>query len=48
MNLQQEHDIVHGFIRCANLCVTKFDPKAQVLEAKISDPGFPRPYRKDE
>ncbi|KAL9880141.1 tyrosine-protein kinase hopscotch [Glossina fuscipes fuscipes] len=44
----QEHGIIHGFIRCSNLHVTKFDPKNQLLEAKIGDHGFPRPYRRDE
>ncbi|XP_061389403.1 tyrosine-protein kinase hopscotch [Musca vetustissima] len=44
----RNHHIVHGYLRCSNLYVTKFDPKTNLLEAKISGPGFPRPYRKDE
>ncbi|KNC24939.1 Tyrosine-protein kinase hopscotch [Lucilia cuprina] len=44
----QEDGIIHGFIRCSNLLVTKYDPKTQLLEAKISDPGFPRSYRRDD
>ncbi|XP_075155140.1 tyrosine-protein kinase hopscotch [Haematobia irritans] len=44
----RNHRIIHAYIRCSNLYVTKFDTTTQLLEAKLSDPGFPRDYRPDE
>ncbi|EDV99841.1 tyrosine-protein kinase hopscotch [Drosophila grimshawi] len=40
-----DNKIIHNYIRCANLHVTKYDPDKYVLDAKISDPGYPRPYK---
>lgn len=40
--------IIHGFIRCSNMFVTKYDAKINYLEAKIGDIGLPRPYTREE
>lgn len=44
MHYLEDNKIVHSYIRCGNLLVTKYDPEKYVLDAKISDPGYPRPY----
>lgn len=48
LNFKRKYHIIHGYIRCSKLYVTKVDIEAQLLEVKISDPGFSRSYRKDE
>ncbi|XP_054727303.1 tyrosine-protein kinase hopscotch [Anastrepha obliqua] len=40
----KEKGFYHGFIRCSNMFVTKFDPKSNLIEAKIGDPGIHRSY----
>ncbi|XP_030380695.1 tyrosine-protein kinase hopscotch [Scaptodrosophila lebanonensis] len=44
----KDHRIIHSYIRCANMFVTKYDPKSNELVAKIGDPGFPRPYTQSD
>ncbi|XP_067640532.1 tyrosine-protein kinase hopscotch [Eurosta solidaginis] len=39
-----EKEIYHGFIRCSNLFVTKFEQKSNLIKAKIGDPGLRRTY----
>ncbi|XP_017045576.1 LOW QUALITY PROTEIN: tyrosine-protein kinase hopscotch [Drosophila ficusphila] len=48
MHYLEDNKIIHNYIRCSNLYVTKYDPNAYVLDAKISDPGYPRPYRESD
>ncbi|XP_017151220.1 tyrosine-protein kinase hopscotch [Drosophila miranda] len=44
----EDNKIIHSYIRCSNLYVTKFDPERFMLDAKISDPGYPRPYKESD
>ncbi|KAH8265891.1 hypothetical protein KR038_009636, partial [Drosophila bunnanda] len=48
MHYLEDNKIIHSYIRCSNLYVTKYDPGSQMLDAKISDPGYPRPYRESD
>lgn len=48
MHYLEDNKIIHSYIRCGNLLVTKYDPEKYVLDAKISDPGYPRPYKMSE
>ncbi|XP_017023104.1 tyrosine-protein kinase hopscotch [Drosophila kikkawai] len=52
MHYLEDNKIIHNYIRCSNLYVTKYDPgsggREPVLDAKISDPGYPRPYRESD
>ncbi|KAH8416569.1 hypothetical protein KR222_009855 [Zaprionus bogoriensis] len=48
MHYLEDNKIIHSYIRCANLYVTKYDPGKYVLDAKISDPGYPRPYKQSD
>ncbi|XP_034487752.1 tyrosine-protein kinase hopscotch [Drosophila innubila] len=48
MHYLEDNKIIHNYIRCANLYVTKYDPEKYVLDAKISDPGYPRPYKQSD
>ncbi|XP_055375626.1 tyrosine-protein kinase hopscotch [Condylostylus longicornis] len=44
----QENKFFHGFIRCCNLQVIKYDAKTNEIVVKLADPGFPKKYtRKD-
>ncbi|XP_036317971.1 tyrosine-protein kinase hopscotch-like [Rhagoletis pomonella] len=38
----------HGFIRCSNLYVTKYDLKSNCIETKIGDPGIRRAYSHED
>ncbi|KAH8272766.1 hypothetical protein KR026_010763, partial [Drosophila bipectinata] len=44
MHYLEDNKIIHSYIRASNMYVTKYDPSNFILEAKISDPGYPRPY----
>ncbi|XP_016939268.1 tyrosine-protein kinase hopscotch [Drosophila suzukii] len=48
MHYLEDNKIIHNYIRCSNLYVTKYDPNSYVLDVKISDPGYPRPYRESD
>lgn len=48
MHYLEDNKIIHNYIRCSNLYVTKYDSEKYVLDAKISDPGCPRPYKQSE
>ncbi|XP_062138602.1 tyrosine-protein kinase hopscotch isoform X2 [Drosophila sulfurigaster albostrigata] len=48
MHYLEDNKIIHSYIRCANLYVTKYEPEKYVLDAKISDPGYPRPYKQSD
>ncbi|KAH8271145.1 hypothetical protein KR018_007451, partial [Drosophila ironensis] len=48
MHYLEDNKIIHNYIRCSNLYVTKYNPHNSVLTAKISDPGYPRPYRESD
>ncbi|KAH8386967.1 hypothetical protein KR093_003757, partial [Drosophila rubida] len=48
MHYLEDNKIIHSYIRCANLYVTKYEPDKYVLDAKISDPGYPRPYKQSD
>ncbi|XP_011191095.1 tyrosine-protein kinase hopscotch [Zeugodacus cucurbitae] len=39
-----QEGLYHGFIRCSNMYVTKFDARSDTFEVKIGDPGFRRSY----
>ncbi|XP_043658862.1 tyrosine-protein kinase hopscotch [Drosophila teissieri] len=48
MHYLEDNKIIHNYIRCSNLYVTKYDPNSYVLDAKISDPGYPRPFQESD
>ncbi|ALC49431.1 hop, partial [Drosophila busckii] len=48
MHYLEDSKIIHSYIRCANLYVTKYDQEKHELHAKISDPGYARPYKRSD